>query len=103
MSSFDLSTGKVSALTFGKSTQSPSLSPDEKTIAYIDISDGANSIVKLNTASLSSSSTEMKGCARPLITNDGVIIYEKTGKGIGVDNSLVFRQVPFLLLSATNS
>lgn len=90
VSSFDLSTGKVSALTFGKSTQSPSLSPDEKTIAYIDISDGANSIVKLNTASLSSSSTEMKGCARPLITNDGVIIYEKTGKGIGVDNSLVF-------------
>ncbi len=86
----DLSSRKVSTLTFGKTAHTPVLSPDGKTVVYVDGEGTYGKLIKLDIQSLSSRSTGSGDCANPVFWDDDKLAWERSGKGISADGGTSF-------------
>lgn len=86
----ELSSGKLSTLTFGKTAHAPSLSPDGKTVVYVDGDGTYGKLIRLDIQSLSSRSTGSGDCANPVFWDEDRLAYERSGKGITADGDTAF-------------
>ena len=86
----DLSTGKISALTFGKNACQPCLNLEGTKAIFVD-----NNILSIvDISSLSTSTLNIKG-NNPALYKDSKITYELTGKGIYTKSGLAFKDAEY--------